>query len=552
MSEKKSDMKYLHCKTAIVGAGLAGISTAHTLLKKKYNDFLIFEAENRIGGRCLTMKHDKGFLELGPQFIIGQMNNPLLEQAMKKGLVVEEDVKALKTSREENDELSEINIKITQDEINNNLEDVHMFVTQNGEKISIDFANRVYKLANRAFNLARDEYSKSTDLSVGDFVYKKFCELCEKELRLERGENLETTDTNIEGKFSTNELRCLIDGFFLWRSKWECIMTGCDNIYNLSLNNYGPFKQLKGSQLVKLKTGFNDLLESFIDEFKQEFNSRIKLNYCLKNIFVCHSLIPDSPVKSCEHCCYTNDHTKVVLIVTDNSNKSLEDVVVLCDNVICTMSLGFLKENFKKMLDPVSYFPEEKFRAIENLGFGTYNKLYLEFDRPFWNKQFQGLNLIYLPKEKNFNLKELSYRSDEKKVWYEDICSFKPVYSIDNVLCAYMPNNEHVEELNDKEVIKECTRLLKKFMCDESIPEPKNLIRSKWSSDPYIRGTSSHIPIGASQSDFDVIAKPVSFNNKLYVLFAGEATDSENHSTVHGAYLSGIREAKRILNEAKF
>jgi hypothetical protein len=32
------------------------------------------------------------------------------------------------------------------------------------------------------------------------------------------------------------------------------------------------------------------------------------------------------------------------------------------------------------------------------------------------------------------------------------------------------------------------------------------------------------------------------------VLFAGEATNPDYYSTVHGAFLSGVREAKRILN----
>ncbi len=35
---------------------------------------------------------------------------------------------------------------------------------------------------------------------------------------------------------------------------------------------------------------------------------------------------------------------------------------------------------------------------------------------------------------------------------------------------------------------------------------------------------------------------------KPKILFAGEATHLRYYSTVHGAYLSGKREAKRLLN----
>ena len=41
-----------------------------------------------------------------------------------------------------------------------------------------------------------------------------------------------------------------------------------------------------------------------------------------------------------------------------------------------------------------------------------------------------------------------------------------------------------------------------------------------------------------------LVAQPV--NNKLF--FAGEATSSEYAATVHGAFLSGEREAKNILS----
>ena len=34
------------------------------------------------------------------------------------------------------------------------------------------------------------------------------------------------------------------------------------------------------------------------------------------------------------------------------------------------------------------------------------------------------------------------------------------------------------------------------------------------------------------------------------ILFAGEATHAHYFGTVHGAYLSGVREAKRILKQS--
>ncbi len=57
----------INTKTVIIGAGVSGISTAVNLLKNNYDDFLIFEAMDRIGGRCHTLNYDESFIELGAQ-----------------------------------------------------------------------------------------------------------------------------------------------------------------------------------------------------------------------------------------------------------------------------------------------------------------------------------------------------------------------------------------------------------------------------------------------------------------------------------------------------
>jgi monoamine oxidase len=46
-------------KIVIVGAGAAGIAAASKLLKNGLNDFVILEANNRIGGRIHTVNFGK-------------------------------------------------------------------------------------------------------------------------------------------------------------------------------------------------------------------------------------------------------------------------------------------------------------------------------------------------------------------------------------------------------------------------------------------------------------------------------------------------------------
>ena len=46
-------------KTAIIGAGLAGVAAATHFLEQKYEDFMVFEALDRVGGRIQTLEFGK-------------------------------------------------------------------------------------------------------------------------------------------------------------------------------------------------------------------------------------------------------------------------------------------------------------------------------------------------------------------------------------------------------------------------------------------------------------------------------------------------------------
>lgn len=64
-------------KIVIVGAGLSGISAAAKLMENGYNDIVILEAENRIGGRVETVPFDGGFIDMGAQWCHGEGVNPI-------------------------------------------------------------------------------------------------------------------------------------------------------------------------------------------------------------------------------------------------------------------------------------------------------------------------------------------------------------------------------------------------------------------------------------------------------------------------------------------
>ena len=51
------------------------------------------------------------------------------------------------------------------------------------------------------------------------------------------------------------------------------------------------------------------------------------------------------------------------------------------DHVICSLPLGILKEKGDELFVPP--LPEDKKAAMNKMNFGTVDKIYLEYDKPF-------------------------------------------------------------------------------------------------------------------------------------------------------------------------
>ena len=100
-----------------------------------------------------------------------------------------------------------------------------------------------------------------------------------------------------------------------------------------------------------------------------------------------------------------------------------------------------------------------------------------------------------------------------------------------------------MEEWTVEEVQESVMEILRKIF-GRNIPEPVDIMRSKWSRDPFSFGSYSHIPPGASVIDRDLLAKPV----RRKLLFAGEATQAAFTGTAHGSIMSGYREFRRIMS----
>lgn len=68
------------------------------------------------------------------------------------------------------------------------------------------------------------------------------------------------------------------------------------------------------------------------------------------------------------------------------------------DHVIVTIPLGVLQAHHKTLFSPK--LPDKKVSAIENMKMGTLNKVFLEFEEPFWLKDFKLCSLLWTKEDK--------------------------------------------------------------------------------------------------------------------------------------------------------
>lgn len=217
---------------------------------------------------------------------------------------------------------------------------------------------------------------------------------------------------------------------------------------------------------------------------------------------------------------------KVMEIITSNSGVSVttDRGNFTADAAIVTLPLGVLKSGNIKFSPPL---PANKQAAINRLSMGILNKVVLKFSQQFWPKEYHGFGYL---SEGNADFGEFLNWS---------------FYSEKPALMAFTGGSfaRNIEQLSEEEISDRIMRILRQNY-GQPIPEPESAIVTRWNQDPFAFGSYSYIPVGGDSGDRDLLAEPV--GDRLF--FAGEATSRDYPSTVHGAYLSGIREAKRLIN----
>ncbi|XP_010878137.1 peroxisomal N(1)-acetyl-spermine/spermidine oxidase isoform X2 [Esox lucius] len=481
-------------KVVVVGAGLAGLSAASTLMKAGFQHIQVLEAMSRPGGRVHTTRpFGQDVIELGANWIHGQEGNPLFQLAQEQGLLLEESGSA-KTMC-----------------LPGSVTPRDYFFEESGRKLPMDQVDQVCaffsKLTSRAFSSELDP--KHSTQSLGGYLDQEFAQSLQATSKV--GQRL-----------------------FEWCKRSECTDEASSSLYEVSAVQLCHYVALEGGFFNSLGPGgYQALVDTLLDSLPPG------------------TVLCDRPVRSIRWALEGESHAHPVSVLCQAGQ------CFTADHVIVTVPLGFLKENGAAMFEPA--LPTSKASAIERLGFGTVDKIYLRFEKRFWPDDCAGIQLVWDagPEDEKVYQHSQSEGGAWRDTWYKKICGFDTVARHPTVLCGWITGREaqHMETLDERMVGEVCVRLLRSFT-GWSVEEPAQVLMSKWWSEPFVRGSYTYPPPGVDAvREHNALAAPLpqpsdaghSQEKPLQVLFAGEATHVSFYTTTHGAYITGIREAQRII-----
>ncbi|KAM6306380.1 peroxisomal N(1)-acetyl-spermine/spermidine oxidase [Aegotheles albertisi] len=482
-------------RVVAVGAGLAGLGAAQRL--RGHGSLRLLEAAARAGGRVCTRPFASGLAEIGAHWIHGPSpGNPTFHLATQYGLL------GPAAAQEQNQ----------QAEAGGHPPLPTCTYGSSGRQLDPGVVSEARDLFHSLLDSVRAFHGAAAAPPVPSVGQYLRAEVTRRAPALGGGHE---------------EARRLALAVLATCLKLECCISGTHSMDLVALEPFGEYVSLPGLDCT-FPGGYSSLPDRMLADLPE---GTVLLNKAVRTIRWRGSFREDG------------DDTRDFPVRVECEDGD----TFLADHVIVTVPLGFLKERHQDFFQPP--LPERKAEAIRRLGFGTNNKIFLEFEQPFWDPQQQLLEVVW---EDESPLEEPS--TDLEANWFKKLIGFvvlQPPEQHGHVLCGFIAGkeSEYMETLSDAEVLGTMTRLLRTMTGDPRLPAPRSVLRSRWHSAPYTRGSYSYVAVGSSGDDIDVLAEPLPEDPRdprLQLLFAGEATHRTFYSTTHGALLAGWREAERL------
>jgi len=197
--------------------------------------------------------------------------------------------------------------------------------------------------------------------------------------------------------------------------------------------------------------------------------------------------------------------------------------VLTADHAVLAVPLGVLKAGDIAFGTALAF---EREAAIDALGMGLLNKCWLRFDRVAWPEDVDWIEWV----------------GPEDGIWSQWLSLARAMDA--PVLLAFHGGDQAraMETLSDAEMIASAHAALR-AMFGPDFPAPIDAQITRWSQDPFTRGSYSFNAVGCTPDTRGALAG-ADWDGRL--VFAGEACEPDHWGTAHGAVLSGRSAAMAV------
>ena len=568
----------------ILGAGMSGVSCAREICFALHDDddeknalkVALLEAHSTVGGRCKqTKKIAKWPVELGAEFIHGEVKNPvknLLAETMRREEDLEEDLdgkkgtpKRMQCSAFEWPDRYAMNTTTTN---NSNKEEKEallysfskksMLVLRDGDECEKNDKDvwKIHQLFDRLPGVSKtsttttthdDESEEDEMSSLSALEWLRDVQKCtEREIRV--AELIYATD------FGASLKDIGMREIMIEKERWE-----------------------NGEQYLVMNGGFNELFRrAFLNAFQRNSNSNSNSNNSpVVNIDVRLNWEVETVEK-------VDERNLIKVTGRTTTTETSEKKTLYAKKVVVSLPLPMYRptddddSDDDKKLSRVTFHPplsEEKRKALRAVKMGNAVKVLLGFNEKFWPQE----NLFNVICDHPAPFPEFWVVSDKEKTIYSD--------EDDNN--NNNNNNTNEEEESKKEEVrfvitffvtgdranamakidpkKRIEMAFQQFVWitmritndDDDGRKEFDRIREKhlktsetkaWSEDKFAGGSYTHPSVGCDRKTRDLLAKS-EWSDCLF--FCGEGTNASVNPCLQGAFETGVRAGKEVLESLK-